>query len=473
MTDMSARERMKIPRQPMPVRDPDERRHDFEEVALGYTPEQAEREAMRCILCRHPTCVEGCPVQVRIHEFIPRVASGDLAGAARIVAEDNALPAICGRVCPQETQCEERCVLGRKGVPVAIGALERYVADWAREHDHHESVGVPPSERRIAVVGAGPAGLTCAADLARLGHAVTVFEALHEAGGVLTYGIPRFRLPRDILAAEVSALEDLGVEIVTDAVIGMAESLDDLLSEFDAVFVGVGAGLPRFLDVPGEELVGVYSANEFLTRVNLMGAFRPEAATPLIDLGGARVVVFGGGNTAVDAARTALRLEAAEVRLLYRRTRQEMPARFEEIEHAVEEGVQILEQVAPVALTGEDGRLDAARLVRMEQGDPDESGRRRPVPIPGSEFTAPAEVAVVAIGNDPNPVLRRVTPDLEHTDRGTLVVDEETGRTSKPGVWAGGDIVTGGATVILAMGAGRRAARDIDAHLTARATTGV
>jgi len=465
MTEMSARERMKIPRQPMPVRDPDDRRNDFEEVALGFTREQAEREAMRCILCRHPTCVDGCPVQVRIHEFIPRVAAGDLAGAARILAEDNALPAICGRVCPQETQCEERCVLGRKGVPVAIGALERFVADWARDHHHHQAVPATPTGHRVAIVGAGPAGLTCAADLARLGHSVTIFEALHEPGGVLTYGIPRFRLPRDILTAEVRALEGLGVEIDTDAVIGMAESIDDLLEQYDAVFLGVGAGLPRFLDIPGEQLVGVYSANEFLTRVNLMGAFDPEAATPLIDLTGARVVVFGGGNTAVDAARTAVRLGAADVAMLYRRTREEMPARSEEVEHAVEEGVQIVEQVAPTALEGAGNRLEAVLLVRMQQGEPDESGRRRPVEVAGSEFSVAADLAVVAIGNDPNPIMRHTTPDLEHTPHGTLVVDPETGATTKPGVWAGGDIVTGGATVILAMGAGRRAASSIHHHL--------
>jgi glutamate synthase (NADPH/NADH) small chain len=466
MKELSTRERMQIPRQAMPVRNPAERRRDFEEVALGLTPELAEREAMRCILCKRPPCIEGCPVRVRIDQFIPLVASGDLAGAARILAADNALPAVCGRVCPQETQCEELCVLGRKGLPVAIGALERYVAGWAREHDAGPQAPAAPTGHRIAVVGAGPAGLTCASDLARLGHEVTIFEALHEPGGVLAYGIPRFRLPRDIVASEIRGLTDLGVEIVTDAVIGMAESIDDLLAGgYDAVFLGVGAGLPRFLDIPGEDLVGVYSANEFLTRVNLMKAHQARAATPVIDLEGVRVAVFGGGNTAVDAARTAVRLGAAEVAMLYRRTCDEMPARVEEIEHALEEGVLLTEQVAPVELTGTDGRLEGVRLLRMAPGDPDESGRRRPVEIPGSEFDLPVDLAVVAIGNAPNPILRRTTADLEHTRWGTLVVDPDTGETRKPGVWAGGDIVTGGATVILAMGAGRRAAAAIHARL--------
>lgn len=466
MTDISARERIKIPRQEMPVRDPEIRRDDFDEVALGLTAELAEIEAMRCILCKRPPCIEGCPVRVRIHEFIPLVATGDLAGAARILAEDNALPAVCGRVCPQETQCEELCVLGRKGKPVAIGALERYVADWAREHQQTERVAAEPTGHRVAVVGAGPAGLTCAAELTALGHEVTIFEALHEPGGVLAYGIPRFRLPRDIVSAEVGALEKRGVEIVTDAVIGMAESIDELLAGgYGAVFVGVGAGLPRFLDVPGEDLIGVYSANEFLTRVNLMGAARPDAATPIIDLRGARVAVFGGGNTAVDAARTAVRLGAAAVTILYRRTREDMPARVDEIHHGIEEGVEVAEQVSPLELTGTDGFLDGVRLIRTEQGEPDGAGRRRPVEVPGTEFQVPVDIVVVAIGNDPNPILARTTSDLEHTARGTVAVDPETGATTKAGVWAGGDIVTGGATVILAMGAGRRAARAIHRHL--------
>jgi len=456
---------MAIPRQPMPEQDPAIRRHTFDEVNLGYDVETAVLEATRCLACRRPPCVAGCPVGVRIDEFVPLIAARDFAGAAQIVAEDNALAAICGRVCPQEAQCEGVCVLERKHRSVAIGNLERFIADWDRHRGGSETKGAAPTGHRVAVVGAGPAGLTCAADLARMGHEVTIFEALHEPGGVLAYGIPPYRLSREVIAAEVGRIRDLGVKIDTDAVIGMAESIDDLLHDegFDAVFVGSGAGAPRFLDIPGEDLVGVSSANEFLTRVNLMKAYRADATTPVYDLAGARVAVFGGGNTAMDSVRTALRLGARDAMIMYRRTVEDMPARREEIHHAEDEGVQISTLVAPVEFLGDaEGRVTAVRLVRMGQGDQDASGRRRPEPIAGSEFVEEIQAAIVAIGNDPNPILRRTTGDLDHTSRGTIVVDPSSGATTKPGVFAGGDIVTGGATVILAMGAGRRAAREID-----------
>jgi glutamate synthase (NADPH/NADH) small chain len=467
--ELGTKERMAIPRQPMPELEPTIRKRTFDEVNLGYDAETAVLEATRCLACRRPPCVEGCPVGVRIDQFVPLVAARDFAGAARIVAEDNALSAICGRVCPQEVQCEQACVLERKHRSVAIGNLERFIADWDRERGGSEVLPASPTGHKVAVVGSGPAGLTCAADLARRGHTVTVFEALHEPGGVLAYGIPPYRLPRDVVDAEVGRIRDLGVTVETDAVIGMAETIDDLLHEdgFDAVFVGSGAGAPRFLGIPGEDLVGVSSANEFLTRVNLMKAYRPDATTPVYDLAGARVAVFGGGNTAMDSVRTALRLGASHAIIMYRRTVEDMPARREEIHHAVDEGVELMTLVAPVEFIGDDqGRLTAVRLVRMGQGAPDASGRRRPEPIAGSEFVEEIRAAIVAIGNDPNPILRRTTGDLDHTSRGTVVVDPESGATTKPGVFAGGDIVTGGATVILAMGAGRRAAHEIDDCLT-------
>ena len=471
-TGLSSKERMAIPRQPMPEQDPVARGRTFAEVNLGYEVETAVLEATRCLACRRPPCVAGCPVGVRIDEFVPLIATRDFAAAARIVAEDNALAAICGRVCPQEAQCEGVCVLERKHRSVAIGNLERFIADWDRERGGSELSPPTPTGHRVAVVGAGPAGLTCAADLARMGHEVTIFEALHEPGGVLAYGIPPYRLPRDVVDAEVGRIRELGVSLETDAVIGMAGSIDDLLHAegFDAVFVGSGAGAPRFLDIPGEDLVGVSTANEFLTRVNLMKAYRPGATTPVYDLQGARVAVFGGGNTAMDAVRTALRLGASDAMIMYRRTIEDMPARREEIHHAEDEGVQLMTLLAPIEFIGDDeGRLTAVRLVRMAQGEPDSSGRCRPEPIPGSEFIEEIQAAIVAIGNDPNPILRRTTADLDHTSRGTIVVDPESGATTKPGVFAGGDIVTGGATVILAMGAGRRAAREIDECLRADA----
>jgi glutamate synthase (NADPH/NADH) small chain len=466
-TEMSTKERMAIPRQPMPELAPETRRRSFAEVNLGYDAETAIREATRCISCRRPPCVAGCPVGVRIDLFVPMIAAGDFAGAAQIVADDNALAAICGRVCPQEAQCEGACVLERKHRSVAIGNLERFIADWDRERGGSPVEVAPPTGHRVAVVGSGPAGLTCAADLARRGHDVTVFEALHEPGGVLAYGIPQYRLPRNIIAAEVGRIRDMGVALETDAVIGMADTIDELLGDagFEAVFIGSGAGAPRFIGIPGEDLVGVSSANEFLTRVNLMKAYRPDATTPVYDLEGAHVAVFGGGNTAMDSVRTALRLGADRAVIMYRRTVEDMPARREEVVHAEDEGVQIMPLVAPVEFLGEDGRLTRVKLIRMEQGEPDASGRRRPTPIDSTEFVEEIDVAIVAIGNDPNPILRRTTADLAHTSRGTIEVDPATGATTKRGVYAGGDIVTGGATVILAMGAGRLAAREMDAGL--------
>ena len=467
MTERTRKERLALPRAEMPERPADERSRDFAEVNEGFTEQLAMLEADRCLRCPRPRCVEGCPVAVRIDLFVGLVADGRFGEASAVVHADNALPAVCGRVCPQETQCEQLCVLAKKGKPIAIGHLERYVADWARDHGL-DDVGTPspPSGRRVAVVGSGPAGLTCAADLVRLGHEVTLFEALHEPGGVLAYGIPDFRLPSAVLEAEIERLADLGVRIERNAPIGLAETLDDLLADHDAVFLGVGAGLPRFLGVPGEQLVGVYSANEFLTRVNLMRAYEPDAETPVYDLADRRVVVFGGGNTAMDAARAAVRLGAAQVTIAYRRTEQEMPARSEEVRHAREEGVAFAFLTAPVELLADDeGWLRGARLQRMELGSEDESGRRRPVPVPDSEHDVPCDVAVVAVGNSPNPLVRRDAEGLDLTRRGTVVTDPDTGATTKRGVFAGGDIVTGGATVILAMGAGRRASAAIDRYV--------
>lgn len=452
----------------MPVRDAEERSGTFEEVNLGYASGLAVLEASRCLNCNRPVCIEGCPVGVRLDSFIKAVADGDFAAAAEVIREDNSLPGVCGRVCPQEAQCEASCVLDKKHKPIAIGHLERFVADWEREHAL-TSVEAPadPTGKKVAVVGSGPAGLACAGDLARIGHQVTVFEALHEPGGVLVYGIPEFRLPKEIVRAEVEGLKSLGVEFVTDVLIGAGSTIETLLAEegFDAVFVGTGAGLPRFPGIPGEDLIGVYSANEFLTRVNLMRSYEADTETPVYDVGGRPVAVIGGGNTAMDAARTALRLGGDPVTLFYRRTEDEMPARREEIVHAREEGVRLSFLMSPVAFEGVDGWLRHVRMQKMELGEPDQDGRRRPVPIDGEVETHRADVAVIAIGNDPNPVLLRATPELETTARGTVRVDRESGETSIPGVFAGGDIATGGATVILAMGAGRRAATAIDQYL--------
>jgi glutamate synthase (NADPH/NADH) small chain len=459
----------KLDRVAMPEQDPLVRATNFVEVNTGLTPEQATVEAMRCLQCKTPTCIDGCPVNIQIDRFIERVANGDIRGAADVIRMDSLLPAICGRVCPQEAQCEGTCVLDKKNKPIAIGHLERYVADTVRRYGLEPPVEpVEPSGKSVAIVGSGPAGLACAADLAKSGHEVTIFEALHQPGGVLVYGIPEFRLPKAIVAHEIDGLKALGVEVETNAIIGRTTTVDELLSDegYDAVFVGVGAGLPRFLNVDGENLIGVYSANEFLTRVNLMGAYREDTETPVLDLTGKRVVVFGGGNTAMDSARTPLRLGAEEVRIAYRRTEAEMPARVEEIHHAKEEGIVFDFLVSPVELLGnDDGWLTGVRLQRMKLGEPDDSGRRRPVPIEGDIYDLPADVVIVAIGNAPNPLLPATESRLEQTRWGTLAVTESSGRTTMPGVFAGGDIVTGGATVILAMGAGRIAAASIERYL--------
>jgi len=458
----------KAPRQPMPEQPPQERVRNFDEVPLGYSPEQAVTEAGRCLQCKKPSCVAGCPVAVDIPGFVGLVGEGQFDAAVRKVKDTNVLPAVCGRVCPQEDQCEAVCVLGKKGDPVAVGRLERFVADWERERGRMATPEVAPAtSKKVAIVGSGPAGLTCAAELAKLGHDVTIFEALHELGGVLVYGIPEFRLPKRILKVEVGALRDLGVKLETSAVIGKLDTIEELMRDegFDAVFVGTGAGLPTFMGIPGENLLGVYSANEFLTRSNLMRAYEFGASdTPIAR--GKRVMVVGGGNVAMDSARTALRLGADRAILAYRRSREEMPARTEEVHHAEEEGVEFHLLTVPLELRGDDkGWVCSALMQRMELGEPDDSGRRRPVPIEGSEYVEPIDVAIIAIGAGANPLISSTTPDLAVNRRGYIVVDEETGATSIPGVYAGGDIVTGSATVILAMGAGRTAAAAIHKHL--------
>lgn len=455
----------------MPEQSPADRTRNFDEVALGYTEEQAVLEASRCLGCKKPLCVDGCPVRIAIPDFIAAVRRRDFAEAARIVRSANSLPAICGRVCPQEDQCEQVCVLARKYEPVAIGRLERFVADWEAAHSTGaKSIETaPPSGCRVAVVGSGPAGLTAAGELAKMGHEVTVFEALHEPGGVLIYGIPEFRLPKRIVRAEVEYLRSLGVKFRVNTIIGRTLTVDDLLDreDFDAVFLGTGAGLPVFLNIPGENLNGVYSANEFLTRVNLMKAYLfPQYDTPIRV--GKRVAVIGGGNTAMDSARTALRLGPEKVFLIYRRSRTEMPARIEEIQHGEEEGIEFMMLTNPVRFIGENGWLKAVECIRMELGEPDESGRRRPVPVPGSEFVLEIDTCVVAVGNRPNSLVPSTTPGLQTGRHGTVVVDEETCATTRPGVFAGGDIVTGAATVILAMGAGKQAASAIDKYVRSR-----
>jgi len=445
----------------MPEQDPQVRKRNFDEVPLGYTPEMAKTEALRCIQCKKPECVEGCPVEVDIPGFIALIAEGKFIEAAKKIKQTNALPAVCGRVCPQEVQCEVRCVRGKKAEPVAIGRLERFVADYERAAGE---VSIPKiatkTGKKIAVVGSGPAGLTVAGDLVQLGHDVTIFEALHAAGGVLVYGIPEFRLPKAIVAAEVDYLKKLGVKIETSNVIGKVATVDELFAEgYDAVFLGTGAGLPSFMNIPGENLNGVYSANEYLTRSNLMKAYRfPEYDTPIVR--GKNVAVIGGGNVAMDAARTAMRLGADHVYLVYRRSRQEMPARIEEIHHAEEEGIEFHLLTNPIRYIGNDkGWVKGIECLRMELGEPDDSGRRRPVPIKGSEFIKEVDTVVVAIGSGSNPLVQSTTPGLNTNKWNYIIADEETGQTSREGVFAGGDIVTGSATVILAMGAGRKAAR--------------
>ena len=447
--------------------DPKKRVLNWNEVALGYSEEEAVDEATRCIKCKKSQCIDGCPVEIDIPGFINLIIEKDFVGAAKKVKEKNILPAICGRVCPQEVQCQETCVLGNKGDPISIGALERFVADYEAENSEVEVPEIPPSTgKRIAVVGSGPAGLTVAGDMAKLGHSVTVFEALHKPGGVLVYGIPEFRLPKAIVARECEYMEKLGVELKTGFVVGKTRTVEELFEEgYDAVFIGTGAGLPRFMRIPGENLNGVYSANEWLTRINLMKAYRfPEYDTPIKVRN--RVAVIGGGNTAMDAARTSLRLGAETVYDVYRRSRKEMPARIEEIENAEEEGIQFNFLVNPVRIIGdEEGWVKQMECIKMELGEPDESGRRRPIPIEGSEFKLDVDIVVVAIGQSPNPLIPQSTPGLEVGKWGNVVADEETGKTSMKGVFAGGDIVTGEATVILAMGAGRKAATAMDEYL--------
>jgi len=469
MQEISKKDRMKIPRQPMPEQQPDIRNSNFQEVNLGFTEELARMEALRCIQCPKPTCTSGCPVGINIREFINLVAEGDYLGAAAKIKQDNALPAVCGRVCPQEEQCEAVCVVGKKNEPVAIGRLERFVADYEREHVGIRQPEVKPKTgKRVAIIGSGPAGLSCAGDLIQMGHDVTVFEALHELGGVLVYGIPEFRLPKEIVKAEVDGLRKLGVDFQTNAVIGFTDTIDELLANgYDAVFIAVGAGLPYFMNIPGENHNGVYSSNEFLTRVNLMKAYKfPEFDTPVFDCKGKNVAVFGGGNTAMDAVRTSKRLGAKNAYIIYRRSDAEMPARKEEVHHAKEEGIQFLYLENPLEFIGENGWLKQVKLRKMELGEPDASGRRKPVPVPGSEHIMDIDMAVVAIGNGSNPIIQKTTPDIDYNKRGNIVVDEATMKTSKKGVFAGGDIVTGGATVILAMGAGRKAAAAINNYLS-------
>jgi len=458
------RERMTIDRTHMPEQDALLRAANFREVNLGYSQQLAMLEAERCLLCKNPVCIEGCPVRVNIPQFIERLRVGDLDGAAASLLDDNALPCVTGRVCPQEIQCEGRCVRAKKGASVAIGSLERFVADWAMAHpDRSRADGATASGRSVAVVGSGPAGLTAAGELVKKGHDVTVFEAFHAAGGVLIYGIPEFRLPKDIVAQEVARLVAEGVKIETNAIIGRTYTLQELRDRFDAVFLAVGAGLPVFMNVPGENYKGVYSANEYLTRVNLMGAWNPKSDTPV--LRGHRVVVVGGGNVAMDSVRTAKRLGADEATIVYRRGKAELPARVEEVHHAEQEGIRFELQVAPLEVIGDENRwVTGIRCIRMELGEPDASGRRRPIPIEGSEFVIDCEMVVVAIGTRSNPLLTASEPDLALNQAGYIVTDEH-GMSSLPGVFAGGDIVRGAATVILAMGDGKRAAASVDAWL--------
>jgi len=461
--------KLNLNRVPMPRQDPKIRGKNFNEVALGYSAEQAQEEASRCIQCPKRSCVEGCPVEVDIPDFIKAILDDDMPEAVRILKSKNSLPGICGRVCPQETQCEATCSLAKKEAPIAIGRLERYVADWERanmQSANSPAAQTSPTGKRVAVVGSGPAGLTTAADLVKLGHSVTIFEALHVAGGVLMYGIPEFRLPKDIVQAEVDYVTSLGVELKLDSVVGKIATVDELLNNgYQAVFLGTGAGLPMFLNIPGENLNNVYSANEFLTRVNLMKAYRfPEYDTPVKV--GKRVAVIGGGNVAMDSARCALRLGADKVYIVYRRSEVEMPARREEVENAQEEGIEFKLLTNPKQLLSDEHNwVTGMECYEMELGEPDASGRRRPIVKEGSEFVIDVDLAIVALGTTPNPLIASTTEGLETTRRGTVVADEETGKTVKDKVWAGGDIVTGAATVISAMGAGKHAAADIDEYL--------
>ena len=463
-------------RNPMPTQDPSVRAHNFDEVAIGYTEEMAIDEALRCLSCKNMPCVSGCPVNIRIPEFIARIKECDFEGAYQIITKSSSLPAVCGRVCPQETQCESKCVRGIKGESVGIGRLERFVADW--HNSHAASIPTPPvsNGHKVAVVGSGPSGLTCAGDLAKAGYVVTVFEALHTAGGVLVYGIPEFRLPKDIVAKEVENLKAMGVDIATNVVIGKTLTVDELFGMgYEAVFIGSGAGLPNFMGIPGEAYKGVYSANEFLTRSNLMKAYRSSTDTPIMK--GGRVAVVGGGNVAMDAARTALRLGAEKVYIVYRRSMDELPARREEVEHAEEEGIEFRLLCNPIEILGyenpddrrdsRNGFVTGIRCIRMELGEPDERGRRRPIEIPNSEFTLDVDTVVMSIGTSPNPLIKSTTEGLEVNSRGGIIVTED-GATSREGVFAGGDAVTGAATVISAMGAGKIAAKAIDEYLSSK-----
>ncbi len=462
---------------PMPTQPPEVRARNFQEVATGYDQAAALDEALRCLNCKNMPCVSGCPVNVHIPEFIQKIKEGDFEGAYQVISLSSSLPAVCGRVCPQETQCEAKCVRGIKGEPVGIGRLERFVADWHNAHATEKPQPVPPNGHKVAVVGSGPSGLTCAGDLAKKGYQVTVFEALHSAGGVLVYGIPEFRLPKAIVRQEVDNLTALGVKMETNMVIGKTLTVDELFQRgYEAVFIGSGAGLPNFMNIPGESLKGVYSANEFLTRSNLMKAYREDPVTPIMK--GGKVAVVGGGNVAMDAARTALRLGADQVTIVYRRSLEELPARKEEVEHAMEEGIEFRLLNNPVEILGyenpedkrdpKNGFVTGMRCIRMELGEPDERGRRRPIPIEGSEFVLPVDTVVMAIGTSPNPLIKSTTEGLDVNSRGGIIVEESTGATTKAGVFAGGDAVTGAATVISAMGAGKTAAKAIDEYLSGK-----
>ncbi len=460
----------------MPTQEPDVRAHNFDEVALGYSEETALAEASRCLNCKNMPCTTGCPVNIRIPEFIKKIKEKDYEGAYRIISESSSLPAVCGRVCPQENQCESKCTMGMHYEPVGIGRLERFVADWHNSHDAAHPAPAPSNGHRVAIVGSGPSGLTCAGDLAKKGYSVTVYEALHTAGGVLVYGIPEFRLPKKIVAKEVETLKTLGVDVETNVVIGKTLTVDELFEMgYEAVYIGTGAGLPNFMGIPGESLKGVYSANEFLTRSNLMKAYLDDPDTPIMK--GGRVAVVGGGNVAIDAARTALRLGAEKVYIVYRRSMEELPARKEEVEHAQEEGIEFRLLCNPVEVLGyqnpddprdpRNGFVTGIRCIRMELGEPDAKGRRRPVPVEGSEFDLEVRTVVMAIGTSPNPLIKNTTDGLEVNTRGGIVIRED-GTTSRKGVFAGGDAVTGSATVISAMGAGKTAAKAIDAYLSGK-----
>ena len=466
---------MRADKNPMPTQDAAVRARNFDEVALGYSEEMAVDEALRCLGCKNMPCVSGCPVNIHIPEFIAKIKECDFEGAYQIISETSALPAVCGRVCPQETQCESKCVRGIKGEPVGIGRLERFVADWHNSHTEVEKQDIPKNGHRVAVVGSGPSGLTCAGDLARKGYSVTVYEALHTAGGVLVYGIPEFRLPKSIVSREVENLKAMGVTLETNIIIGKTLTVDELFEMgFEAVFIGSGAGLPNFMGIPGESYKGVYSANEFLTRSNLMKAYRESPETPIMK--GGKVAVVGGGNVAMDAARTALRLGAEKVYIVYRRSMEELPARKEEVEHAMEEGIEFKILNNPTEILGynnpddkrdpRNGFVTGIRCVKMELGEPDERGRRRPIEIEGSEYIIDVDTVIMSIGTSPNPLIKSTTEGLEVNKRGGIIVEESTGATTKEGVYAGGDAVTGAATVISAMGAGKVAASAIDGYLT-------